>query len=181
MNWSEIYQGEVAPVLENFSAGPPIWVYAIVGILAATGIALLIWAPVKVKMAGAVLLFFCGFIGFMVFRSSRVKQGEPAVFRTGLVLRKYEKKQVVRKTTGVMEPEITYWIDLQPQAIGRFDDTGLLRKEEVQSNQSAGTEILVSEDIYAQVREGQIITGVILPTATDSFHFLVESDGSIVR
>ena len=111
MNWSQIYRSEVAPILENFASGPPVWVYAIVGILAATGIALIVWAPMKVKLGGAVLIFFCGFIGFMAFRSSRVKTDEPAEFRTGLILKKYEKKQVVRKTTGIMEPEITYWID----------------------------------------------------------------------
>ncbi|MBI39566.1 MAG: hypothetical protein CMF59_08200 [Leptospiraceae bacterium] len=180
MNWSQIYRSEVAPILENFASGPPVWVYAIVGILAATGIALIVWAPMKVKLGGAVLIFFCGFIGFMAFRSSRVKTDEPAEFRTGLILKKYERKQVVRKTTGIMEPEITYWIDFQPEVVGRFDATGLLEKNEVSAG-SESTEILISEQIYSMVKEGQTVTGVILPTANESFHFLVESGGAIVR
>ena len=178
MQWDAIYKSEVSPVLANFSSGPPIWVYVMVGLFALAGIALIIWAPLKVKLGGVVLLFFCGFIGFMVLKSSGVKPGQPAEFHTGTVLEKIRKKQVVKKTTGIMEPEITYWIRFQTNESGKFDDSGILESLEPEDVER---EILISESLYASLREGQSITGVILPTAQDSFHFLVQPDGSVLK
>ena len=66
MNWSHIYKSEVSPVLENFASGPPLWVYGIIGVLVLAATALIVWAPMKFKLGGIVLLFFCGFLGFMV-------------------------------------------------------------------------------------------------------------------
>lgn len=178
MNWDSIYKSEVAPVLENFASGPPVWVYALLGVLALGGVALLIWAPLKFKLAGAVLLFFCGFLGFMVLRNSGIKPGQPAEFCTGRILKKYEKKQVVRNAAGIMEPEISFWIDLQPSRCARFDESGVL--DEGAPSQEPRS-ITLDESLYGSVEDGQEITGVIIPTARNSFHFLVAADGSIQK
>lgn len=178
MNWGDIYKSEVSPVMANFSSGPPVWVYAIVGTLAIVGIALLVWAPLKVKLGGAALLFFCGFIGFMLLRNSGIKAGEPAEFCAGKVLKKYEKKQVVKKTTGMMEPEISYWIDLETIRCAKFDDSGIVEEETAPPEPRS---ITLAENLYGALAEGQEVTGVILPTARNAFHFLVSADGSIQK
>ena len=164
--------------MENFSSGPPMWVYGIIGTLAILGIALLVWAPLKVKLGGAVLLFICGFIGFMMLRNSGIKPGQPAEFCTGKILKKYEKKQVVKKTTGMMEPEISYWMDVQTLRCAKFDEAGIV--EEVSPTPESRS-ISLDHSLYSSVDEGQEVTGVILPFATNSFHFLVSADGRVQK
>lgn len=181
MNWSHIYKSEVSPVLENFASGPPLWVYGIIGVLVLAATALIVWAPMKFKLGGIVLLFFCGFIGFMVFKSSRVKPGQPATFQTGRVLDLIEKKQVVKKTTGIMEPEISYRILFVAEETGAFDHSGLLDTEQIPGDSQYETEMLVSESIYRGVRKGQQVTGIILPTANNAFHFLILEGGSVIK
>jgi hypothetical protein len=94
------------------------------------------------------------------------------------VLGKEVRKQAVRKTTGIMESEFSYWIELQVQKKATFDAAGMLNEEEVGSDPQ---EILISESLYNKLEKGENVTGVILPVAENSFSFLVESDGSIVK
>lgn len=177
MKWDAIYRAEVAPVLTNFSSGPPVWVYAIIGVVAAGGLALIIWAPLKIKMAGFVLLFFCGFIGFMVFRSASNASRKVAEFRRCTVLQKLEEKRVVKDSRGIMVPEVSYRVEAQCSLKGRFDETGLLDQSPIEGTAVFG----IGKSIYDGIAPGETITGVILPTASDYFHFLVTPDGQSIH
>lgn len=177
MHWDQIYSAEVAPVLAQFSSGPPVWVYALIGLALAAGVAALVWLPGKLKPIGLVLLFVGGFILYMMYSSADRAQSRPAEFRTGVVERKFTLERPVRRTTGIMEPETSYWIELRVQESATFDARGAGAAQTGREVQTIG----LSEALYGKIQEGTTITGVILPTATNHFHFLVNADGTIVR
>ena len=177
MQWDQIYRAEVAPVLAQFSAGPPVWVYALIGLTVAGGVAALVWLPGRLKPGGLVLLFVAGFILYMIYSSADRARSRPAEFRTGLVERKFTLERPVRRATGIMEPETSYWIELRVHKAATFDARGAGAAQTGIEVQTIG----LSEALYGNIQEGTTITGVILPTATDHFHFLVNADGTIVR
>src|SRR5690606_15778650 len=178
MDWAQIYRTEVLPVLENFMAGPPAWVYGILIAVGLAGLAALIWGPGRVKLVGLVLLFFVGFGAFMTVSSARTAAKRSAEYRTGLVKSKHVEKTVVRNTTGIMEPRLTYWIDVDVSEARRFSAAGAARKVQ----KSSGLQkIGVGKSLFDAIQEGQTITGVILPTARDHFHFLVLPDGRVIK
>lgn len=179
MDYAEIYKSEVAPVLANFQAAPPLWVYGILAFLVLGGIAMLVFAPVKVKAGGAVLIFAAGFIGYMMMTSKKKAQNTIATYRVVRVIDKTEKKQVVRNTRGIMEPHFSYLLTVDSIEGGLFDDTGKIEGKVAEKN--AGEEILVSKPVFNAVQKGETVTGIILPTANNAFHLVIRPDGEKIR
>lgn len=178
MQWDQIYKTEVAPVLAQFSAGPPLWVYAALGLALLGGVALLVWTSGGVRLSGLVLVFIAGFILYMMHSGTEKARTRPAEYRTGVVNKKYTLERPVRRANGMMEPQTSYWIELRVNEARNFGAHGAGNALPVGPDAQA---IGVDESLYAKVREGATITGVILPTANDHFHFVVEADGSIIR
>lgn len=177
IDWAEIHAKEIAPVLQNFSTSPPPVVLAILAAAVLSGIALVIWAPGRLRLAGVVLIFIAIFASYMVLSGARRARQRPAHYEYGSIVKKYSKKSTSTDSRGMIEPVTTYYIEMNVSTAHEIRAEGQAGPVE-----AAGTRKLsADEELYGRLAEGDRIYAIVLPTADDAIHFAVREDGTVVR
>ena len=177
MNWPSLYADEVAPDLARFAAPVPLVVrgLAAAGLIVGTGG--LVLAPPPLNLAGMVPLLMVAF-GFVMVRQGRaaVRNGE-VVVRFGVVGRKEVKKVLTDSTTtGVSEARYVYVLHVEVERAHTLTEAG-----EGEPRDTGTTRMTISRALHSQLRPGDAIVAVSLPTAPLNCHFLVDGSGAVRR
>lgn len=176
IDWKKVYSNQILPIIDGVTSLPPLWLLIIFGALFFGGVSLMIWAPVKGKLAGLVLLFMVGFITYMATNNYYGAKNKDAHFEIGAITKKFSKMEIKNLSTGFSHKETVYYVEFEmyESYILTKAGKGKALNEEIGKQQYS-----VSLSMYEKLNEGEQINAVFSPNG--GLYCFIRPDGSVIK
>ncbi len=177
IDWKKIYSNDIAPVLKNFRTPPPVVIVYVLLFLWFVSLFLIILASIKIKLIGFVLISIVTFIGYTIISNYLKAKNKPVYFLQGVVDNMFTEAISKTDSIGNSYSETIFYLEINISSAYTITENG----KDKQLDKKGIQKLLLSEKLYNKIDKKEKISAVIMPTATDSIHFVVKSNGDILK